>query len=163
MEALIRPMLAQPAKPFDLPQHLFEVKWDGIRSLAAVEHGRLRLWGRQPVEHTDRYPELDALRALPSGTVLDGELVRLRDGRADLGAILARHQLTSPRKIRCASRHCPAVYIVFDVLSQAGRSLLDRPLADRREVLAEIVGRRQLPQVLLSAGVVGPGQEFFGR
>ena len=34
------PMLAVPAEPFDSAEHLFEVKWDGVRALAAVEQGR---------------------------------------------------------------------------------------------------------------------------
>ena len=37
------PMLATPAAPFDAPEYLFEVKWDGVRALAAVEAGHWRL------------------------------------------------------------------------------------------------------------------------
>jgi ATP-dependent DNA ligase len=40
------PMLATVATPFDSDQHLFEVKWDGVRALAAVDDGSWRLWGR---------------------------------------------------------------------------------------------------------------------
>ena len=54
------PMLAVPAAPFDSPEYGFEIKWDGIRALAAVEPGRLRLWGRERAEYTDRYPEAGA-------------------------------------------------------------------------------------------------------
>jgi ATP-dependent DNA ligase len=31
------PMLANLAAPFDAEDYLFEVKWDGVRALAAVE------------------------------------------------------------------------------------------------------------------------------
>jgi ATP-dependent DNA ligase len=103
----IPPMLAQPAQPFDSDQYLFEVKWDGIRGLAAVERRTVRLWGRERADYTDCYPELEALRELPCGTAVDGELVVLRGGRADFGAVLGRHQLTSPLKIRLARRHSP--------------------------------------------------------
>jgi hypothetical protein len=40
-------MLAVPAAPFDSPEYCFELKWDGIRALAAVETADRRLWGRQ--------------------------------------------------------------------------------------------------------------------
>src|ERR1700687_4588339 len=40
------PMLATKAAPFDAEDYLFEVKWDGVRALAAVEHHTWSLWGR---------------------------------------------------------------------------------------------------------------------
>jgi len=42
------PMLAVPAVPFDSPEYCFEVKWDGIRALAAVERAAWRLCVYQP-------------------------------------------------------------------------------------------------------------------
>jgi ATP-dependent DNA ligase len=39
-------MLAQAAAPFDGEDYQFELKWDGVRALAAVEAGGRRLWGR---------------------------------------------------------------------------------------------------------------------
>jgi ATP-dependent DNA ligase len=71
------PMLAVSATPFDAPEYSFEVKWDGIRALAAVEATAWRLWGRKRADYTARYPELDGLRRLSAGTLLDGELVAL--------------------------------------------------------------------------------------
>ena len=75
------PMLATAAVPFDSEAYLFEVKWDGVRALAASEAGRWRLWGRTGTDYTARYPELAVLGRLPTGTVLDGELVVLQDPR----------------------------------------------------------------------------------
>ena len=42
----IRPMLAVSAAPFDAVEYCFEIKWDGVRTLAAVDEGGGRLWGR---------------------------------------------------------------------------------------------------------------------
>jgi hypothetical protein len=53
----------------------FEHKWDGIRALTAVETAGWRLWGRERIDYTARFPELDVLRRLPAETLLDGELV----------------------------------------------------------------------------------------
>src|SRR5262249_25873405 len=83
------PMLVVPAAPFDSPEYSFELKWDGIRALAAMDGAGWRLWGRQRAEYTERYPELDVLRRLPAGTLVDGEVVAFdADGRPDLPRLL---------------------------------------------------------------------------
>ena len=71
----LEPMLAVSAAPFDAPEYSFEIKWDGIRALAAVEPTAWRLWGRERADYTARYPELGVLGCLPAGTLVDGELV----------------------------------------------------------------------------------------
>src|SRR5437588_828216 len=84
-------MRSRSSTTFDDPGCLFAIKWDGVRALAAVTRQNVRLWGRQLVDYTGRYPELEMLRRLPSGTMLDGELVVVRDGRGDFQALLSRH------------------------------------------------------------------------
>jgi DNA ligase D-like protein (predicted ligase) len=157
----IAPMLAVAAEPFDCPEHLFEIKWDGVRALAEVRQQGWRMWGRQEADYTDRYPELAVLKNLPAGTILDGELVRLAGGRADFAAILSRHQRTSARKIRWAAAHRPVTYVVFDLLQLDGRSLLDEPLHERRRRLAELLVVANTERLMFSDGAVGSGREFF--
>jgi DNA ligase-1 len=155
-------MLAVPAAPFDAPEYSFEIKWDGIRVLAAVEATGWRLWGRQRADYTARYPELDALRHLPAGTLLDGELVAFApDGRPELARLLRRHGLTEGWQLRQASRWCPVQYVVFDLLYHRGHRLLGEPLARRREELAALCARLDLPEVLFSAGIVGAGTALY--
>ena len=79
------PMLATPALPFDGPQYSFEVKWNGVRMLAAVETVGCRLWGRDAADYTARYPELAVLRRLPPGTLVDGG--RAPAERSELAAV----------------------------------------------------------------------------
>jgi ATP-dependent DNA ligase len=92
---------------------------------------------------------------------VDGELVVLRAGRADLAALLRRHQLVQAWRIGQAWRWCPVHYLLFDLLYQGGRSLLDEPLARRRELLAELCATLRAPAVQFSAGVVGRGRAFY--
>src|SRR5262249_3834242 len=133
------PMLAVPATPFDSPEYSFEFKWDGIRALAAVEMTGWRLWGRQRADYTERYPELEVLRRLPAGTLVDGRLVAFdQAGRPDLPRLLHRHGLTTAWKIGLARRICPVHYVLFDLLYHRGRCLLKEPLARRRQVLAQL-------------------------
>jgi DNA ligase D-like protein (predicted ligase) len=157
------PMLATAAQPFNSDKDLFEVKWDGVRALAGVSDEHWRLWGRGLAEYTERYPELAVLRRLPAGTVVDGELVVLRDGRPDLAALLSRHQLVHPYKILRASRQTPIRYLLFDILVQRDRSLLGESLNQRRAILAELVQEVQEPLLVFSEGLVGQGQDFFER
>jgi len=166
MNQRLWPMLAVRGEPFDSPEYLFEVKWNGIRALASRSHesqptGGWDLWGRELADYRSRYPEMQVLAALPPGTILDGELVRWRQGLPDLEAILARHQLSHPAKIQHASRHQPVTYVVFDLLAHHGRSLVGQPLHERRALLQDVLARWQEPRVPFSEGIVGSGRVFF--
>jgi len=116
MKERLLPMLAVRSEPFDSPEWLFEVKWNGVRALAARTAEGRQLWGRNRADYGGRYPELEVLRSLPSGTVLDGELVLLSGSVPDLEALLARHQLARPAQIQLASQEQPVTYVVFDLL-----------------------------------------------
>ena len=156
------PMLAMPAAPFDSPEYSFEVKWNGIRALAAVETAGWRLWGRELADYAARYPELEVLRRLPARTLVDGELVAFdADGRPDLPRLLRRHGLTDSWRIRQARHWCSVRYVLFDLLYHAGRCLLREPLARRREVLAEVCRRFDAVDVRFSEGVVGQGRALY--
>src|SRR5260370_37918415 len=156
------PMLDVPATLFDSAEYGFEVKWDGIRAVAAVDAPGWRMWGRERADYTARYPEFNVLRRLPAGTLVDGELVAFDpDGRPDLPHLLRRHGLIDPWRIVQAKRWCPVRYVVFDLLYQAGRCLLHEPLARRRELLAEIVARLHIPEGIFSAGVGGSGTAMY--
>ena len=101
------PMLAVRSEPFDSGEYLFEVKWNGIRALAGRDSSGWRLWGRDLADYRPRYPELQFLNRLPPGTVVDGELVLLRDGAPDLDILLARHQRSQPAAIQHLSHNKP--------------------------------------------------------
>jgi ATP-dependent DNA ligase len=161
MNRLLLPMLATSGQPIDSEDHLFEVKWDGVRALADVTPTQWQLWGRDRAVYTDRYPELDVLRRLPAGTVVDGELVMLRGGLPDLRGLLHRHPLVGPDRIRRASRLSPVHYVLFDLLASQGRSLFGEPLRQRRAALAELVAKLGEPSLVFAEGVIGTGREFF--
>jgi bifunctional non-homologous end joining protein LigD len=155
-------MLAVPAAPFDSPEYSFEVKWNGVRALAAVDRAGWQLWGRERADYTARYPELAVLERLPLGTVVDGELVAYDpDGRPELARLLRRHGLTDPWRIRQARHWCPVRYVLFDLVYDAGRCWLRAPLARRRERLAEVCHNLAMADVPFSAGVIGAGTAFY--
>ncbi|PWW23829.1 bifunctional non-homologous end joining protein LigD [Geodermatophilus normandii] len=116
----------------------YEFKWDGVRALAAVRDGRLGLWARSGTDIGDRYPELGRLPGVlaRADAVLDGEVVALdRLGRPDFGLLQNRmHRTGGPEAARLAAA-VPVTYLVFDLLVDGGRSLLDLPYEQRRERL----------------------------
>ena len=58
----LRPMLAVTgAVPRDLPHWALEMKWDGVRALAYIEKGKVRLMSRTERDITVTYPELARL------------------------------------------------------------------------------------------------------
>src|SRR5438093_12860029 len=119
----------------------YEFKWDGIRSLAYVEGGRVRLQSRTGEDITPRYPEIHPMaRALGSAEViLDGEIVALDDkGRPSFEEIQQRMGLTAENEIRRKMKDVPVTYMVFDLIWKDGHSLMERPYADRRKALAEL-------------------------
>jgi DNA ligase D-like protein (predicted ligase) len=157
----IRPMLATSGEPFDSPSYVFELKWDGVRAMAYAEHGVLRMHGRRRRDLAGRYPELAFLAKLPSGTVLDGELVVLQQGgRPDFGAIVGRENMAPARALAAAAQR-PVHYVVFDLLYRGGESWMPRPFAERRAALAELLAAIASPRLLTSDGVAAHGRALF--
>lgn len=160
----IPPMLARIGKPFDDPAWLFEIKWDGTRALAFAEGADYRLLNRKRNDAKPRYPELAALAGLPDGTVLDGEITVLVDGRPSFHGMLQREQARGETRARSLARTLPAVYVAFDQLYRRGEPLLDAPLSDRRDALRETLdGFDGGGRVVLSEGMVGGGLEYFAE
>jgi bifunctional non-homologous end joining protein LigD len=157
----IPPMLAKSGVPFDSQEHLFELKWDGTRALAFVEKGGHRLVNRHRADVTNRYPELGFLNYLSVGTVLDGEVVVLRQGKPDFRLLLCRNQAQAALKIQSLARTFPATYVVFDLLYDRFESLLALPLWARRQRLEAVVRACANPRLVFSEGIVGSGRDFF--
>jgi bifunctional non-homologous end joining protein LigD len=131
------PMLATLAE--EVPRGeawLHEVKWDGYRAVAYVEHGRATLRSRNDKDLTTRFASVaTALGPLPD-CVLDGEVCALDDrGRSSFSAM--------------QQGSGPLVYYVFDLLEEGGEPLVDRPLSERRDRLAQLLHGVRSP-ILLS-------------
>lgn len=131
-------MLAAPGRPFDSADHLFEIKWDGFRTMAHVEHRSLRLVSRSGRDVTTQYPELASLAALPDGSVIDGEIVSLRDGVPDFESLQPRDQARGARRAAALAAERPVWYVAFDLLYRDFTSLMDQPLSARRDRLLQL-------------------------
>ena len=120
---LMRPMLATRGTAVPTgPEWLHEVKWDGIRVLAEVGGGRLRLWSRNGNDVSAAYPELAPLAEATGGhdVLLDGEVVAFDDGVPSFGALADRMHVRNARKAASLATTNPVTLMVFDLLSVDG-------------------------------------------
>jgi bifunctional non-homologous end joining protein LigD len=168
MPAPVVPMKAQATDrlPHDDGGWAYEVKWDGMRIVVEVEAsddgrgGSVTAWSGNGADATARFPELAGLAGALRGArsaVLDGEVVALNPttGRPDFGRLQPRMQAGSPAAIARAAAAQGVQYVVFDVLAVDGRWLLDRPFAERRATLVDLVDAGPCWRV-------GPSQEGDG-
>lgn len=157
----ISPMLLRRADPFDNPDYIFELKFDGARCIAYLDAERTVLRNKRNRDVTNVYPELgNIFKCAKKRCILDGELVVLKNGKPDFSA-LQRRSLTEDRfKIKLAARKNPAQFVAFDILYIDGRDITGETLIDRKKILAENVTDGY--GLALSRYVEGEGKAFFG-
>jgi bifunctional non-homologous end joining protein LigD len=136
------PMLAAPGKlPAAQAKWAFEVKWDGVRAIAYVQPGRLRLESRNLNDVTAAYPEVRGLvgdLGMHEG-VFDGEIVAFdAAGRPSFERLQRRMHVTAPSAVRRLSASTPVVYAIFDLLYLDGTPMFELPYAQRRERLESL-------------------------
>jgi ATP-dependent DNA ligase len=137
MDPPIEPMLAKVAAA--LPPEgpwLFEPKWDGFRAIV-FRRGREVFIQSRDLRPLDRYfPELHDLfiDRLPAGCTVDGEIVIAGKDGLDFDALQMRLHPAASRVEKLA-RETPAAFVAFDLLEARGRSLMPRPLVERRAAL----------------------------
>lgn len=162
LPAAIEPMQAKlHPEPFASDEHLFEIKWDGIRALAFTAGTSTRLVSRRQQPLLERYPEFGGLVMLPPGLVLDGEIVMLREGKPDFSLLMAREHARNPLRIRNLARTQPCAYVLFDLLYQDHEPLLEHPLVERRARLEEVFAHHRGDRWVLSDGITGDGITFY--
>jgi bifunctional non-homologous end joining protein LigD len=142
MPDALLPMLARPGQlPPDEARWSFEVKWDGVRALAYIKPGRLRLESRNQRDITESYPEVRGilLNVGMREAIFDGEIVAFgQDGRPSFGLLQRRMHVTSPGAVKRLAASTPVVYAIFDLLYLDGHLQLERPYSDRRATLESL-------------------------
>jgi len=120
----------------------YEFKWDGVRALAHVDRGTVRLLSRNELEVQVAYPELDGLwRSLTRRrVVLDGEVVAVDPGtgRISFGALQSRMHVTDRARARRLADAGPVTYLIFDVLHLDGSGTTGLSYVRRRELLESL-------------------------
>ena len=146
--------------PSSDPSWIFEIKWDGIRTIARVHDGTVRLWSRTKRYITPEFPELSTIAEAVHAqeALLDGEVVVLDSkGRSDFQQLQSRMGVRNPSAKLL--RDIPVVYYVFDILYCDGYDLRHVPLIERKEFLKGILGASGVMRY--SDHQVGEGEKLF--
>ncbi len=148
----IKPMLATLIKkPFDHPDWIFEMKWDGYRAIAEIRDGDVSLYSRNRISLTQKFlPIAESLRNPGFDAVLDGEIVVVDDQGHPNFQMLQDYR-------KSGSGHL--LYYVFDLLHFRGHDLTDLPLLRRKELLKKILPSS--PKIKFSDHVSKDGVLFF--
>ncbi|MXV50420.1 DNA ligase D [Pedobacter sp. HMF7647] len=127
----VKPMKATLVdEPFDDPDWLYEVKWDGYRAIAIINEGEVSLISRNNIPFDKYYPVKKVLSGWKMNAVLDGEILVLNDkGISDFGALQNWRSE--------ADGHL--VYYVFDILWYEGKNLMELPLVQRHAILESVL------------------------
>jgi ATP-dependent DNA ligase len=133
----VLPQLAKSQK--SLPEGdgwVYEPKWDGFRSIAFVDGGKVHLQSRNGKDLTRYFPEL----AFPEGRyILDGEIVLFdAKGRQDFDALGQRIHPAKSR-VDMLAAETPTRFIAFDLLAVDDEALLQLPQRERRDRLEALV------------------------
>lgn len=127
----LKPMLATiTEEPFNNSEWQFEIKWDGYRSLAYLDKGSVQLRSRNNLSFNQKYPRItEALKKWPVNAVVDGEIVVLNnEGKSDFKALQEWQYQQSGEMF----------FYVFDILWLDGISLMNLPLAERKDLLKQL-------------------------
>jgi bifunctional non-homologous end joining protein LigD len=147
----LRPMrLAQRPQPFDHPDWIFEIKYDGFRALAYIENGESDLVSRK--SHT--YKSFRELREELTtcinveNAIIDGEIVCLgEDGRPQFYELLYRRR--------------EPFFCAFDLLWLNGEDLRALPLYERKKRLRKLIPRSKKSRLLFSDHIEQNGRDVF--
>lgn len=128
-----------------------EWKWDGIRGQIIKRNDELFIWSRGEELVTEKFPELHfLLTTLPNGTVLDGEIICMKEGKplpfAILQTRISRKKITK-QQLEIAPIH----FIAYDLLEKNYTDVREQPLATRRKWLEEIIANCTNNKIIVSA------------
>jgi bifunctional non-homologous end joining protein LigD len=163
MPSQIHPMLATLVdSAFDDDEWLYEIKWDGYRSVLFFgEDGKrsLRMASRNQNDQTNDFPELHVIADLLNcrSCIVDGEIVAMdENGRASFSLMQQRSGLSLEGKRRSPDHSVFILYYAFDLLYLDGYSLMKVDLEERKKLLVQVVQASELLRV--SEHFIGKGK-----
>jgi bifunctional non-homologous end joining protein LigD len=159
MSQIYKPMLAkEAAEPFSGKDWIFEIKWDGFRAIAYVNE-KVSLRSRNNKDLIDNFPELQELKQLTENVVLDGEIVVIKNGKADFQALQERGKAVKTSDIQRQAAMQPAQYVVFDILEKDGKPLTNLPLLERKKLLQKSL--KEGKNIVISDFVEEKGKDYY--
>jgi bifunctional non-homologous end joining protein LigD len=151
----IKPMLATATeKVFDDAEWLYEMKWDGYRTIAVKQGDDVQLWSRNELSFNKKFPAIaDAVaRLIPHDVVLDGEVIAIVKGKTSFQAL--QHAEDTKPELR---------YCLFDLLKLDGEWITGIPLTDRKKLLETLLEPVTEKVLEYTPHIVGKGSSFYDK
>ena len=157
----IKPMLiGVEGEPFDSPDYIYELKLDGERCIAYLSEAGTELRNKRNVRMLPKVPELSEIHKQAKKTcILDGELIVIKKGVPDFFEIQRRSLMSDKFKIELAAKKYPASFTAFDILYYDGEPVVDKPLMERKKLLAKAF--RENEKLALSRYIETAGTALF--
>ncbi len=147
---LAYPLETAPEELGDVKDWQIERKYDGIRGQIIVRNNTLFVWSRGEDLLTDKFVEFhDLVHVLPNGTVIDGEILPVKDG-----VILPFHVMQTRIGRKNVTKktlvEAPLAMICYDILEHEGVDIRHLSMQERREILERVLAdakdkREQVP------------------
>lgn len=157
----IKPMLiAKNQPPFNHPDYIFEIKFDGTRCIAYLDRTTTDLRNKRDKKLTPIIPELaDLHKYVDKRCVLDGELIVMVNGEPNFYEMQRRSLMSDPFKIGLAADKCRVTFVVYDLLYLDDKLMIDLPLMERKHILEATV--RENEKAAISRYVENDGIKLF--
>jgi bifunctional non-homologous end joining protein LigD len=140
-------------KPFDSPDWIFEIKWDGYRAIAEIEKDQIKLYSRNGLSFNEKFePIVKDLKKLGFEAVLDGEVVVFDENDKGSFQHIQNYQRLKEGKL---------VYFVFDLLYLEGYDLRSFTLLERKELLKKAISKS--PHIQYCPHIENKGNDFFKK
>lgn len=151
----VKPMLATTAKKiFQDPEWVFELKWDGYRSLAYIRDAEVDLYSRNGLSFNRKFVQIrKELQQIPHQCILDGEIIWLdRNGKSDFQRLQNYDAENTNGHLR---------YYVFDLLHLNGHDTMELSLVERKSLLPSIL--EGLENVVYCDHIEAMGPALYNR
>jgi bifunctional non-homologous end joining protein LigD len=145
----------------------FEPKYDGVRVLAFVTPGEVRLMTRNAKDKAAQFPEItEALRKIAASKkrsfVLDGEIIALIDGKpARFQELQGRMHLQESHLIQRQRSTNPSALVLFDILMSGDQVLINEPWSKRRAELLKRIGKATSERIRITESAEGDGEKML--
>jgi bifunctional non-homologous end joining protein LigD len=150
----IFPMLASTVdEPFDSKDWIFEIKWDGYRTITYLNKGKTDMRSRNDLSFNEQFrPIAAALGGWKVNAVVDGEIIAVNEkGKPDFQLLQRFHK---------NGQAADLLYYLFDILWYEGFDLTNLPLLERKKILQQIIFKKH-SRIKYSDHIARNGKSFF--
>jgi len=127
--------LTEEEIPFDSPDYIFEIKFDGIRALIYAEPGKITIKNRNGFILNNYYPELLTIKDIvKEKCIFDGEIILMVNGNSSFSKLQERALLKDKNKINYFKENYPVTFICYDILYEE-KDITNFPLLKRKKTL----------------------------